>query len=276
MKRKKMRKRFAFAILVVLSCCSLFPIYWMINTSLKNSGEIYLIDPTIFPKNPTLENYKMMFENTAFLHSIWNSLKLGLIVTAITVVMCVLFSYAVARIRFRGAKQLSVGILYCYLIPKTVLFIPLYILVSKIGLMNNILGLILIYPTFTIPYAAWILIPYIRSIPMSIEEAAMIDGCTRLGVIRKIIVPLAAPGIISTAIFTFTMCWGEYLYALMLISKKAAKPYPLMLTELIEADVFAWGPLMAAAIIVTVPVLILYMFGSKFIVNDLSDGGVKQ
>lgn len=276
MRAKKIKRRFITAALIVLTIWSLFPIYWIFNTSLKTSGEIYRMEPTFFPEKPVLSNYKSMLSNKAFVNSVWNSFLVGIVVTAITIIVCLLFSYAVSRMNFKGSKKLSVGILYCYLIPKTILFIPLYIFVTKLKLLNSLWGLILIYPTFTIPYAAWILIPYIKSIPKDIEDAAFIDGCNRTQVLSKIIFPLALPGVVSTAIFTFTMCWGEYLYALLLISKKAYKTFPLMITELIEADVFAWGPMMAAAIIVTVPVLILYMFGSKYIANDLTAGGVKQ
>ena len=275
MRAKTTKRRIVTATLIVLTVWSLFPIYWIFNTSLKTPGEIYRMDPTFFPESPVLSNYKSMLSNQAFLHSVWNSFLVGIIVTAITIVVCVLFSYAVSRMRFKGSKKLSVGILYCYLIPKTILFIPLYNFVAKIGLLNSLWGLILIYPTFTIPYAAWILIPYIKSIPKEIEDAAFIDGCSRGQVLGRIVFPLALPGIVSTAIFTFTMCWGEYLYALLLISKKAYKTFPLMITELIDADVFAWGPMMAAAIIVTIPVLVLYMFGSRYIADDLTAGGVK-
>jgi len=276
MKTDRIRHTIVYLLLILFAAVALFPVYWMLNTSLKNPGEIYFAEPTLFPKKPILNSYAKMLSNNNFMRSITNSLFVGLAVAALTIIVCTLLAYAVARINFKGRKFISVGILYCYLIPKTILFIPLYIFVSNIGLINNLLGLIVIYPTFTIPYAAWILIPYIKSISYSIEEAAVIDGCSRLQVIRRIVFPLAMPGIISTAIFTFTMCWGEYLYALLIINKTSIKTFPLMLTELIEADVFAWGPLMASAVIVSVPVVALYMIGSKYIVNDASAGAVKQ
>jgi len=273
---KQVRKCFIYIILIVLTVVALFPIYWIFNTSLKNTGEIYLANPTFFPKAPTLNGYIKMFGNDKFIRSIFNSLFVGLVVSVLTIIACTMLAYAVARINFKGREVLSVSILYCYLIPKTVLFIPLYIFVSNIGLTNSLLGLIIIYPTFTIPYAAWILIPYIKSIPYTIEEAAIIDGCSHFQILYRVVFPLALPGIISPGIFTFTMCWGEYLYALLIISKTYIKTFPLMLTEFIEADVFAWGPLMAGAVIVSIPVVVLYMIGSRYIVNDSVAGAVKQ
>ena len=178
--------------------------------------------------------------------------------------------------KFKGKKFFSKTILFTYLLPTSVLYIPLYIFVSKIGLTDNILGLMLIYPTFTLPYVAWILIPHIASIPYDLEEAATVDGCSRFRAMYQIIFPLALPGIISTTIFAFAMCWGEYLYALVNVTTTSMQTFPLIISGLIFGDMYPWGQLMAGAIVACVPILIIYMLASGSLVGGKTAGGVKM
>ena len=184
-------------------------------------------------------------------------------------------AYAIARIKFRGRKQVSKGILISYLMPRTVLFIPLYLLVTKIGLSNNLWGLVLVYPTITIPYATWMMISYFKSIPYDLEEAAIIDGCSRVQAMWKICFPLARPGIVSTLIFSYTLCWSEYLYALVIINKADFKTIPLALADMVVGDVYAWGPLMGGSLIASIPVIILYLLCNRNLVGGMTAGGVK-
>ena len=255
---------------------ALFPIYWMINTSFKNMGEIYKQVPTFWPQTFTMQAYTDLFTKSPFLNSVKNSLIVGLAVASFSIIIALPAAYAIARLKFRGRRGLSRSVLFTYLVPASVLYIPLFIMVSKLGLTNSLFGLMIIYPTFTIPYVTWILIPYIQSIPIDIEEAAIIDGCSRLQSLVKMIIPLAIPGIVTTFIFAFTMCWGEYLYALVINSKSVVQTFPLVIAGLIFADMYPWGQMMAGAVFVCIPVLLLYSFASNYVVKGMAMGSVKQ
>lgn len=260
----------AFFLLVAL-----FPIYWVIVTALKPNSEVYNIIPNFWPKNPTFQHIGTLFTKYKFTMSIKNSVIVSVVVSLFSIVVSFLAAYALARMNFRGRGAVLRGILYSYLMPKAVLFIPLYMIVSRIGVANKLSSLIVIYPTFTIPYATWMLVSYLKSIPVSLEEAATIDGCTRWECIYKIVFPLCLPGVVSTLIIAFTLCWNEYLYAMVMVHDKAAKTIPLTLSEMIVADVFAWGPLMAGAAIASIPILIVYLLASNKVSGGLTVGGVK-
>ena len=241
MKTTVKSKFVTYAVAAVLIIFCLFPIYWMLITSLKTSTEIYKIIPTFWPKKLTFEGYYELFVEKGFLKNVWNSLLVSLIVSFGSIAVSMPAAYAIARIKFKGRKNISKGILISYLMPRTVLFIPLYLLVTKIGLSNSLWGLILVYPTITIPYATWMMISYFQSIPYDIEEAAIIDGCSRTQAMLKVCFPLAKPGIVSTLIFSYTLCWSEYLYALVIINKADYKTIPLALADMVVGDVYAWG-----------------------------------
>ncbi|TDF95433.1 carbohydrate ABC transporter permease [Paenibacillus piri] len=263
---------FTLAIMLVFA---LFPLYWMINTSLKTQNEIYRLVPAFWPEKLQWSSYVKLIVEKNFLHNIKNSLLVAIISAIVSIFASMLAAYAISRLYFKGRSLISKSILYAYLMPKAVLFIPLYMLVSWIGLNDSIYALLLIYPTITVPYATWMLISYFKSIPVEIEEAAMIDGCSRLRTMFGIIFPLAAPGIAATLIFSFTLCWSEYLYALVIITKGSDKTITLGLAEMVVGDVFAWGPLMGGSIVASVPVVILYLLASKFMVSGMTLGGVK-
>lgn len=264
--------RVTIALFLVIA---LFPIYWMLNTSLKTQGEVYSKVPTLLVENPTLGNFIYLIFETTFLEGLKNSLAIAIIVTLFSILIAYPTAYSIARIKFKGRILFSKTILFCYLLPASVLYIPLYIFVSRVGLTDNIMGLMLIYPTFTLPYVAWILIPHISSIPYDIEEAAIVDGCSRFKIMYRIIFPLIIPGIISTAIFAFAMCWGEYLYALVNITNTQMKTFPLIISGLIYGDLYPWGQIMAGAIIGCIPILIIYMASSRFLASGATEGGVK-
>lgn len=275
---KSKQRVFDIVKYILLTCVvviALFPVYWMINTSFKTDTEIYLKNPTFFPKNFVTDAYYELFLETPFLRCIWNSTYVSIIVSALSIFFSMLASYSITRLRVRGSKMLSKCVLYTYLMPRNLLFIPLFMLVSALGISGSTGSLILIYPTFTIPYAMWMMIAYFKTVPKELEEAALIDGCSRWQVMFKIFFPLTIPGIVSTFIFCFTMCWNDYLYALVMITDSASKTFPLMLTSLMIDDVFAWGPLMAGAVLSCIPVLILYSFSSTRLTGGLTAGAVK-
>lgn len=276
MENKSISKQIVVYItLALLLILALFPLYWMLNTSFKSQGEIYNLTPSFWPKEFGWAAYDKLITEKGFLNNIKNSLLVSLSVSFFSIIVSMFAAYAISKLQFRGRSFISRGILYAYLMPRAVLFIPLYMLVSAIGVSNSIYGLMLIYPTITIPYATWMLISYFKSIPVEIEEAAMIDGCSRGRTLRSIIFPLAAPGLAATFIFAFTLCWSEYLYALVVVTKSTDKTITLGLSEMIVGDVFAWGPLMGGSIIASIPVIIMYLFTSKYMVSGMTVGGVK-
>lgn len=269
------RKTLTYATLLIFLLCALFPIYWIFITSTKTQLEIYNIVPTFWPEKIVWTSYATIFSSSKFLINLRNSFFVATVVSLITIVLSALAAYAISKLKFRGRKVMSKSILYAYLMPRTVLFIPLYILVCNLGLNNNILAMVLLYPTFTIPYATWMLISYFSSIPKELEEAAVIDGSSKAGAMFRVVFPLSLPGIVATAIFSFTLCWCEYLYALVVLTDEMSRTLPLALSDMIVADAFAWGPLMAGAMVATVPVVIMYMIASRYLVSGMTLGGVK-
>ena len=199
-----------------------------------------------------------------------------MITTLITCVLAILASYAMTRLRFKGRNFIRKAIFYAYLLPTAVLFIPMYQLVSKLGLINNKNALIIVYQTIVIPYACYMLISYFAAIPKSLEEAAFVDGCTHLKALVKVILPIAAPGIAVVATFSFTMSWNEYLYAMVLMTSPSQQTVPVGISSFRYSDNMIWGLIMSSSFIASLPAVILYMFAQRFMVTGLAAGGVKQ
>ena len=225
-------------MVVVFLLIALFPVYWMLNTSLKTESEIYRRAPTFWPETFTLKNFGAMLMDALFINSLKNSMIVALVVVAFSITIAFPAAYSIARLEFKGRRFYSKAVLFGYLLPASLMYLPLYIVVSRLGLTNTLGGLMLIYPTLTLPYCCWVLIPHMRALPREVEEAAVIDGCGRLGILWRIVFPLSLNGIISTAIFAFTMSWGEYLYALVNVTSKSTKTFPLVVSDLIFGDVF--------------------------------------
>lgn len=276
MKAKRTSKILSRVFIVLCLIVALFPIYWMLCTSLKSDGEIYQKIPTMIPKRFTVEAYSYLLTKTNFLNAIKNSLLVATVVSLLSIAVAYPTAYTLARTKFRGRRVLSKAVLFTYMLPTSVLYIPLYILVARLGLTNTLWGLVLIYPTFTLPYVAWILIPHVQSIPVALEEAAMMDGCSYFMIMYRIIFPLALPGIISTTIFAFAMCWGEYLYALVNLTSATVQTFPLVISSLIYGDMPPWNQLMAGAIMACIPIIVIYMLASSSLVGGATAGGVKQ
>ena len=255
----------------------LFPFYWMSIVSLKPTNDLFEMQYNPFwIQHFTLENYRYLFENTAFPDWVKNTLIVSTLSTALSLFCSVLIGYALARLRFPGSNFLGVGIFLAYLVPPTLLFLPLAQVIAKLGLYNTYWALILTYPTQLIPFASWLLMGYFRSIPREIEESAMADGCSRLQILVKIILPLSVPGLLSAGIFSFTLCWNEFLYALIFMSSGAMKTIAVgTVSDLIKADTLFWGSLMASAVLGSVPIAILYSFFVKHYVSGLTAGAVK-
>ncbi|HEX5501323.1 MAG TPA: carbohydrate ABC transporter permease [Thermomicrobiales bacterium] len=255
----------------------LFPFYWMALTSFKSNRELYDVraDPFIVTR-PTLAHYEFLFANTLFLRWLVNTLVIAVAATAIALACGIPAGYALARLRFRGANALGWIIFVTYLVPQTLLFLPLGDVVDRFRLRDSLWSLILTYPTFLIPFCTWLLMGYFRTIPREIEEAALIDGASRLAAMWRVAVPLALPGILSAGIFAFTLSWNEYIYALVFLSSSAHLTLPVGVTgELIRGDAFYWGELMAGALLASVPVALVYSRFVEHYVAGLAAGAVK-
>jgi len=256
----------------------LFPFYWMAVTTFKGKDELYDYErqSPFWVSNPTLANVKKLLFDTSYPEWLWNTMLVAVVATFLSLTASVLAAYAIERLRFKGARYVGMAIFFAYLIPPSILFIPLATMVYRLGLFDTRFALILTYPTFLIPFCTWLLMGYFRSIPYELEECALIDGASRWQILTKIILPLAVPGMISAGIFAFTLSWNEFIYALTFVSSSEVKTVPVgVLTELVEGDVYHWGSLMAGALFGSLPVAILYSFFVEHYVAGLT-GAVKE
>jgi len=256
----------------------LFPFYWMTITTFKGKEDLYDYDRNspFWVSNPTLANVKKLLFDTAYPEWLWNTMLVAVSATFISLFASVLAAYAIERLRFKGGKWVGLCIYFAYLVPPSILFIPLATMVFKLQLFDTRWALILTYPTFLIPFCTWLLMGYFRSIPFELEECALIDGATRLEILLKIVLPLAVPGLISAGIFAFTLSWNEFIYALTFVSSSEVKTVPVgVTTELVEGDVYHWGSLMAGALFGSIPVAILYSFFVEYYVSGMT-GAVKE
>ena len=264
----------SYTALVIAVLLILFPVYWMIITSLKLPREIYRV-PSLWPKTFTLNNFNDLLADGGFLLAIRNSLIVSTIVTLISVTISSFAAYSMVRFRYRFRGVFGRLILFAYLTPGSLLFIPLSIVMAQLKLGNSLVGLILVYLTFSLPLSTWLLQGYFRGVPRELEEQGMIDGLSRMGALIRIVLPLSAPGLAAVAIFTFTGAWNELLFALVLTTSESVRTAPLALNYLITSDVLPWGPLMAGAVISSVPLMILYFVAQRFMVAGMTEGGVK-
>jgi len=265
----------AVAFFVVLAA---FPFYWMLITAFKTNADLYSVTniPFWFTDRPTLAHFRYLFEHTLFLRWCLNSLIIGVCVVAITLVTAIPAGYSLARLAGRNGEALGIGIFLTYLVPPTLLFLPLSRIITLIGLQNSMWSLVVVYPTFTIPFCTWLLMGFFQAVPREVEEAAIVDGCSLFGSFVKMVLPLSIPAILTVVIFTFTLTLQEFVYALTFISSSAQKPITLgVATDLIRGDIFFWGELMAGALIASVPVAIAYnLFLDRFIAG-ITGGAVK-
>lgn len=252
----------------------LFPVYWMVITSLKLPREIFRV-PSLWPQVFTGANYRILIEDKDFLVAIRNSFVVASSVTLISLVVASLAAYSMVRFRYRFKGLMGRLILFAYLTPTSLLFIPLSILIARLQLGNTLHGLIFVYLTFSLPVSTWMLQAYFAAVPRELEEQGMIDGLSRLGALFRIVLPLSAPGLAAVAIFTFTGAWNELLLALVLITSESRRTAPLALNYLITSDVLPWGPLMAGAVLSSIPLMILYFVAQRFIVQGMTAGSVK-
>jgi multiple sugar transport system permease protein len=253
----------------------LFPFYWIIITSFKTDLQIQRF-ASIFVPNPwTLEQYRSLLLETPFLTWFRNTVFVASVSTVISVVLAALAAYALARLKFLGSRTLTTLLLVTYLLPGTLIFIPLYQTLTNLGLINSYASLIVTYPTFLLPFATWVMLGYFRSIPVDLEEAALIDGANRFIAFWRITLPLAAPALLSVTLFAFTNAWNEFLFAFVFITSEHLKTLPVGLQLLVFGDVYPWGQLMAASLLMAIPVMLVYIYAQRYLVEGLTAGGVK-
>ncbi|MGA8754248.1 carbohydrate ABC transporter permease [Candidatus Deferrimicrobium sp.] len=255
----------------------LFPFYWMTITAFKPNEELLShVGNPFWVHAPTLAHFKKLLFDTAYPEWLWNTVLVSVVATFVSLVCSVLAAYAIERLRFKGSRGIGMAIFLAYLVPPSILFIPLAAMIYKLHLFDTRLALILTYPTFLIPFCTWLLMGYFKTIPFELEECALIDGASRLQILTKIILPLAVPGMISAGIFSFTLSWNEFIYALTFVSSSEVKTVPVgVITELIEGDVYHWGALMAGALLGSLPVAVLYSFFVEYYVSGMT-GAVKE
>ncbi|SNT07814.1 multiple sugar transport system permease protein [Noviherbaspirillum humi] len=255
----------------------LFPFYWMTITAFKPDSELLMQSGNPFwVIAPTLAHFKKLLFDTPYPQWLFNTMLVSVLSTVLSLAASVFAAYAIERLRFQGSKPVGLAIFLAYLIPPSILFIPLAQIVFKLGLFDTRWALILTYPTFLVPFCTWLLMGYFRSIPYELEECALIDGASRWQILTKVILPLAVPGLISAGIFAFTLSWNEFIYALTFISSSEVKTVPVgIVTELVEGDVYHWGALMAGALLGSLPVAVVYSFFVESYVSGMT-GAVKE
>ena len=263
-----------YSLLVLLGVMILFPIYYMVIISLKLPRDIYR-KPSLLPIGATTQNYIELLTKQGFLQNLGNSLLVAGLATAIAVAISCLAAYSLVRLKYRGRDWIGRLILFSYLTPASLLFIPLSIIIAQLKLGNSLQGLIFVYLAFSTPLSTWLLMGFFRSIPLDLEEQAMVDGANRMQALTKIILPLSVPGLIAVSVFTFTGAWNELLLALIFITSPDKRTVPVAIQYLITGDVFRWGLIMAASVIAAVPVMVLYYLAQRFVVQGLSAGAVK-
>jgi multiple sugar transport system permease protein len=256
---------------------ALFPFYWMAITSLKSNQELY--NPQVMPlivHHPTLKHYVDLLSETDFLIWTWNTMLVATVSTAISLVFGTMLAYPLARMNFPGSALVSFAVAATYLVPQPLLFIPMAEIIERMGLGNTLTSVMLTYPTLLIPFCAWLLMGYFKSVPRELEDAARIDGASRLQTMFLVFLPLCKPGFISAGIFAFTLAQNEFLYALIFLTDTSVRTVPVgAIAELIRGDVFYWGQLMAAALLGSIPVAIIYSFFVEHYVAGLTAGAVK-
>ncbi len=253
-----------------------FPLFWMVLTSVKPQTELFARPPAFLPRTVTFEHYATLLTRTNFVRYFINSTILAVSTTLVVIAIATLGAYSLVRFRYKGRETLALTVLFTYLLPSVVLIIPLYLLMVRLGLSNTLASLVIAYTTFALPYALWLLRAFMQGIPEDLEAAALVDGASRLGAFRDVILPQLLPGIVSTALFTFILSWNEYLFALVLVNSDAARPLTTgVMTMLISSFNIEWSLLMAASVMMSVPLIVVFAFLQSYLTRGFGAGGVK-
>lgn len=275
MKSRKLSRALAYLLTLVLLILVVFPVYITLSTSLKPAHEVNRYPPALIPAQPTLENYAVLLSDRNFVRYTYNTGWVALATTAGSVLLGTLSAYALSRYRFKGNRFLSQTVLLIYMFPPVLLVIPLYLLMSRWGLIDNLLALVICYTTFSLPLCIWMLKGFFDGLPVEIEDAGRIDGCTELGVLFRIVLPLSAPGIVATMAFSFMLVWGEYMFAVTLIRSDANKTLVAGLAAIIGQYWMSYGRVMAASVLASIPAIAFFFAAQRYIVRGLVSGAMK-
>ena len=277
MRRQKgrlVRRLVHTAGLIFFGVWTVLPLYWIVATSIKPNLLIYR-EPSFFPSQITADHYLFVLTRTPFLVYVRNSMLVTLVTTSLALVIGTLAAYAITRLSFRGRAWVARSVVVTYLVPGSLLFIPMFQVIYSLGLIDNIVGLMVTYLTFTVPFATWMMIGYFRNVPSELEDAALVDGCSRVQALARIMVPIALPALAVVALFAFTLSWNEFLYALVFIGSDSQKTLTLGLIGLVRGDTFPWGPMMAASLLGALPPTLVYIVSQRWVVAGLAAGSVK-
>ena len=266
---------FSYLYLTILSVCAVFPLLWLLVSAFKSSTEMLANPTVIFPKDWTLENFKTVLFTLNFTVNIKNSLIVALSTTVVATFISALAAYGIVRFFPKLGNVMTKILITTYMFPSIMLVIPYAVVMSTLHLTNTRIGLVLVYMSFSVPYAVWMLVGFFKTVPIGIEEAARIDGANRLQVFYKVVLPLVAPGVVSTAIYVFINAWNEFLYALLLVSSSSKTTISVAVKTLEGADILNWGSMMAASAIVVIPSIIFFCLIQSKIAGGLADGAVK-
>ncbi|MCC7371604.1 MAG: carbohydrate ABC transporter permease [Chloroflexi bacterium] len=267
-----------YIILFLMGAWTAFPFYWQLATSFRSDADLYTPVVALIPRAITFEHYyNVLFgARSQFGVQFVNSLIVALATTFIAIFLGAMGGYALTRLNFFGRAEMARLLVYAYLAPGTILFIPLYVMMNNFGLRDSLMGLVLAHLTFSVPFSTWMLMGYFKTLPVELEEAALVDGASRWTALWRIVLPLAAPAVVVCAVFAFTLSWNEFLYALVLVQAKDKMTAPIGLTSYVVGDQFYWGQMMAAATLVSVPPLALYLFGQRWVIQGWTAGAVKS
>lgn len=269
---------FGYANIVPFVAFALFPFYYMVITSLKNDAELYNLKavPFLIQTGIITDHYQYLFFKTEFWTWMKNSLIISVIATSVSLVIAILAGYSLARLKFPGVGSFGTAVFITYLVPPTLLFLPLSQVVVWLGISDTIWALVVTYPTFLVPFSTWLLMGYFRTIPREVEECALVDGASRMQTLLRIVLPMAIPGIVCVTLFGFTLTWNEFTYALTFVSQTANKTAVVGVTaDLIRGDIYYWGSLMAGAVVASVPIVVIYVWFLDYYVSGLTAGAVK-
>jgi multiple sugar transport system permease protein len=261
--------------LLLMLLWTAIPFYWMVATSLKHDKEIYGYEATLIPERPTLANYATVFRETPYLLFLRNSVAVAVGSTILSMIIAVLGAYAIARLDFPGRALVARGLVFTYLVPTSLLFIPMFALMSTLRLTDSLYGLTIAYLGFDVPFCTWLLMGYFKSVPVELEEAARVDGCNRVGALLRIVLPMSLPALVVVTFFSFTHAWNEFLYAHVFTSTTSARTVTTGLVNFMSQDVFFWGPLMASTVMSALPPVLMFLVFQRWVVKGLTLGGVK-
>lgn len=281
MKRNKLLRRgwfsatVSYTYLTILAVVAIFPLLWIILSSLKGKGELASNPTAFFPQQISFENYRIVFEEMGFGTNVLNSIMIAGGTTLIAITISCLGAYGIVRFMPRFGNVITRVLITTYMFPAILLAVPYSIIIGKMGMMNNRLGLIIVYMTFSVPYAVWLLVGFFKTVPLEIEEAARVDGASKMQTFTKVVMPIVAPGVVAVAIYTFINAWNEFLYSLILMNSSSKMTAAVALKSLEGQEVLDWGVMMAASAVVVVPSVIFFMLIQKKIAGGLAQGSVK-